>query len=124
MTAPLSAVSSAVMAARRLSGRATLANRNYTDAAQTQFGKFLAAVAAEQAAGHQVKVVSFALGSNDLFALTNSPAWNAPGADRLALVNQTLADVEDNYVDFLTRLRGVLPHAQVLLLTNELMFLD
>src|SRR5262249_47051056 len=83
-------------------GRATLANLNYTRSDQKQFRLFLDAVAAEKAAGHQVKVVSFALGANDLFALTFSPEWNAPGADHLALVNETLDDLEDNYVDFLT----------------------
>src|SRR5262245_2107030 len=42
-------------------GRATLANLNYTRPDQRQFRLFLDAVAAEKAAGHQVKVVSFAL---------------------------------------------------------------
>jgi lysophospholipase L1-like esterase len=96
--------------------RATLANLNYASDSDVQFSKFLNVVRAEKAARHQVKVVSFALGTNDFVALAFSPAWNAPGADRVDLLEQLFSDVESNYVGFLTALRGELPHSQVLLL--------
>jgi lysophospholipase L1-like esterase len=97
-------------------GRAILNNLNYTSPTQTQFGKFLEAVAAEKAAGRRIEVVSFALGANDLQALVLSPQFNAPGAVQQALVDQTLRTVFVSYVAFLTRLRAELPHARLLLL--------
>src|SRR4051794_31439969 len=84
--------------------RAIANNLNYISSTQTQFGKFLDVVASEKAAGRRIEVVSFALGANDLQELVQSPAFNAPGADQQALVNQTILTVYLNYVRFLTRL--------------------
>jgi lysophospholipase L1-like esterase len=96
--------------------RNVLTNLNYTSPTQTQFAKFLEAVAAEKATGRRIEVVSFALGANDVFALLESPEFNAPGADQEALLEQTLAEIYANYVAFLTRLRAELPHTRLLLL--------
>jgi lysophospholipase L1-like esterase len=97
-------------------GRDVLSNLNYTSPTQIQFDKFLEAVAAEKAAGRGVEVVSFAIGANDVQALLMSPAFNAPGADHKALLDQTLENIFNNYVTFLTRLRDELPRARLLLL--------
>jgi lysophospholipase L1-like esterase len=97
-------------------GRDILKNLNYTSPTQIQFDKFLEAVAAEKAAGREVEVVSFANGANDLQALLVSPAFNAPGADQKALIDQTLESIFNNYITFLTRLRDELPRARLLLL--------
>ena len=97
-------------------GRVAMANLNYDNPGAIQFNKFLEVVQAEKAARHQIKVVSFALGGDDVIALSFSPAWNAPGADQLALLEELFAEMESNYVRFLTALRTELPHTKVLLL--------
>jgi lysophospholipase L1-like esterase len=97
-------------------GRDILSNLNYKRTTETQFGKFLKVVRAEKAAGRRIEVVSFCLGANDLFSLLASPQWNAAGADHQALLDQTLKEIHDNYVKFLTRLRVELPYARLLLL--------
>jgi lysophospholipase L1-like esterase len=96
-------------------GRGTLANLNYSDPGAVQFDAFLEVLQAEKAARRQVKAVSFALGANDVFALTWSPEWNAPGADQLALLEGVLAEIDANYRRFLTVARAELPQAKVLL---------
>lgn len=92
-------------------------NTHYSSPTETQFGKLLAAIAAEKAAGHRITHVSLALGGNDFFALLGSPEFNAPGANVPALIGQMLLRVQTNYAILLTTLRTHLPKAKVMLLT-------
>jgi lysophospholipase L1-like esterase len=97
--------------------RNVLFNTNYSVETETQFGKLVAAIAAEKAAGHKITHVSLALGGNDFFALLGSPEFNAVGANRALLIQQMLLNTQFHYAQILTYLRSELPKAKLLLLT-------
>jgi hypothetical protein len=74
-----------------------LANLNYTVPTATQNDLFLAHVAAEQAAGRTIGLVTFSLGGNDLNELAATPGWlNLPFDQQFALLQQTLGTVDQN----------------------------
>jgi lysophospholipase L1-like esterase len=96
--------------------REATANTNYASEAETQAAKFLATVASAEAARNQVKVVSFALGANDAFALVTNPAFFfATPEEQFVLLEQMFAEIEANYIAALDMIREELPHAKLLL---------
>jgi lysophospholipase L1-like esterase len=93
------------------------ANLNYAQHRVSQDDLFLSTVAAEQAAGHRIRYVTFALGANDLFALTSDPNFfKRPDAQWEKDLNQMLVTMRANYIKTLTQIRKVLPDATLLLL--------
>ena len=60
--------------------------------------------------------VTVQLGANDLFALLQSPAFSAPGADQFALLKQALQTFAINEGTVLGELRAALPSAKILVL--------
>jgi lysophospholipase L1-like esterase len=109
--------------------RAPIANLNYhTDPANPasplsgipQHQKALQTIAAEKQAGHTITHISFALGANDVFYLTETPAFQQAVqqndfATQAALLTQTIQGIGQVYVAALTDIRAQLPDAQLLL---------
>lgn len=110
--------------------RAPFANLNYhTDPTNPaspltgtpQHQRALEVIAAEKQAGHTITHVSFALGANDVFYLTETPAFQQAVqqndfATQGALLTQTIQDIGQVYFAALTDIRAQLPDAQLLLL--------
>jgi lysophospholipase L1-like esterase len=97
--------------------RTPSANLNYTDPSQAQQAMFLAAVGSEQAQGHTVGQVSFAVGARDFgYLLNNTDFLNRPRGVQNDLFNQALALTQRNYNEALTTIRQALPNATLLLL--------
>jgi lysophospholipase L1-like esterase len=97
--------------------RAVGANLNYPNPPVSQDSLMLSKIAAEQAAGHQISHISFALGSNDFLYMAGSPAFAAATpAQQQQMVGQTFATLQGNYTHLLTQLRSALPNAMILLL--------
>jgi lysophospholipase L1-like esterase len=93
-----------------------LANLNYTVPTATQNDLFLGHVAAEEAAGRTVSLVTFSLGTNELNELAATPGLlNLPFSQQVALVAQTLGIVQANETKFLTEFRTLLPDTQLIL---------
>ncbi len=93
---------------------ATFANLNYTVPFPSQSTLFVSKVAANPGA---VTTVSISLGSNNLFELANSSAFQTASPDqRAALLGQTLADTFQQYARILTDVRTLVPRADLLLL--------
>lgn len=97
--------------------RAVSANLNYPNPPVSQDSLMLSKIASEQAAGHQISHVSFALGSNDFLYMAGNPAFaSATPAQQQQMVGQTFATLQANYTHLLTQLRSALPNAMILLL--------
>jgi lysophospholipase L1-like esterase len=94
-------------------------NTNYTGLAPFPTQQALAGsrVAAALAGGDTIGSVTISLGSNDLFLLQASSAFqNADLAGKTLLVQQTLGSIQANYLTVLGGLRSLLPVADVYLL--------
>lgn len=94
-------------------------NRNYTDLNQSQSSLFQDRARAELAAGHVISHVSFALGANDFFRLTQNPVdffFHQTQQQQEAKLTQLFADIRQNYTNALKAIRAVAPNAALLLL--------
>ena len=87
-----------------------------SDGTTPQNGLMLSSIAGLHAAGHDVGVVTLIFGANDLFALTNSAAFQgATAAEQSAMVGQTVTTALTNYAVVLNELQSVAPEARVFL---------
>jgi lysophospholipase L1-like esterase len=92
-------------------------NTNYGAGTTNQFSQILNVIGHQQALGNTIGTVSLSLGSNDLFALAQSPgfATMTPSQQQVAL-SQTLAAVGRNDANLLSEIHALLPTAQLLVL--------
>ena len=96
--------------------RAWQLNLNYTNATTSQNDLMLSQIAAVHAAGGQIGYVSLVFGANDIFALANSPAFQAASqSDQAAMVGQTITTSLTNYAIVLTELKTLAPEAKIFL---------
>ena len=96
--------------------RAPELNLNYPDATTSQNSLMLSTISGIHAAGNTVGTVSFLIGSNDIFALVQTPAFQ--GASEIAqktMIAATLAGVEAHYLTVLSELKFLAPEAKVIL---------
>jgi lysophospholipase L1-like esterase len=92
-------------------------NTNYAAPFPSQYDLMNEKIAATQASGHGVGVVTIQLGANDLYALTNDPSFFAETpAQQLAQVQSTLATVQANLFALLATLHSAVPGATLVLL--------
>jgi lysophospholipase L1-like esterase len=92
-------------------------NENYSVPPVSQDSLMLKRIALEQAAGHRISHVSFALGSNDFLVLASSPAFaSATQTQRSLMVGKAFTTLQANYTHVLAQLRSLLPSAMILLL--------
>ena len=93
-------------------------NTNYTsDPTLTQDTKLATTIAQEKAAGNTIAAVTISLGSNDLFALAQSPGFLAlPAGQQGAKLAQTYAALGANYSSLLAEVHASLPNAHVTLI--------
>jgi lysophospholipase L1-like esterase len=97
-------------------GRAWQLNLNYPDATTTQDSLLRASIGAVHAAGNRVGYASFLIGSNDIFALVGSPAFqNATPAEQQAMIAAAFGTIQQNYVTALSELTTLAPEARVIL---------
>ena len=90
-----------------------LLNTNYSAPAVSQDALMQATIGANPSIG----TVTVQLGSNDLYALLLNPAYQtASQAVQLAMFQQALGTFGFNEMKLLTELKGLLPHANVLVL--------
>jgi len=89
-------------------------NTNYGVGQTSQFTHLLSTVAQQLSMGNTISNVSLSLGSNDLFALAQSPGFGSmTSAQQQAALSQTLGTIQSNYTTLLTDLRALLPQANV-----------
>ena len=90
-------------------------NSNYTsDPTITQDTQLATTIAQQKAAGNTIGAVTISLGSNDLFALAQTPGFMALSANQQgAKLLQTFAAVQANYTSLLTEVHASLPNATV-----------
>jgi lysophospholipase L1-like esterase len=96
-----------------------LRNTNYVGLTPvpTQAALASSRIVAALGAGDTIDTVTISLGSNDLFLLQASAAFQAADlAGKTLLLQQTLGAIQANYVTLLGGLRAVLPNAQVFLM--------
>ncbi len=96
-----------------------LRNTNYVGLTPvpTQQALLQSRLAAEAAAGNTIGHVTISLGSNDLFVLQASAAFQAADLNgKILLLQQTLGVIQTNYLTLLGGLRAALPTVQIDLL--------
>ena len=76
----------------------------------------IASIDAIHAAGNSVGYASFVIGSNDIFYLVGTPAFqNASAADQLAMLGAALGVIQSNYLTLLGELKTLAPEAKLIL---------
>ena len=89
-------------------------NTNYSTPYLSQNQMLLNTIAAQQAAGNNINVVTLQLGANDLFVLTNSSAFqNMTPAQQIAAVTAVINTIATNDVTILGELKQLIPNAGV-----------
>jgi lysophospholipase L1-like esterase len=96
--------------------RAPELNLNYPGATTAQNDLMVSSINSIHAAGNTVGVVTFVIGSNDIFYLVGTPAFQAASpAEQQAMIGATLGVVQGNYVTTLSELAVLAPEAKVIL---------
>ena len=96
--------------------RAWQLNQNYADGATAQFNVLANHIAAIHDAGDTVGYVSLLFGSNDIFYLLGTPAYQGATADQQqALIMNALGVAQNNYLTSLLAIKSLAPEATVLL---------
>ena len=73
-------------------------------------------IKAIHAGGNSVGYVSFVIGSNDIFYLVGTSAFqNASAADQQAMIAATLGTIQSNYLTVLSELKTLAPEAKLIL---------
>ncbi|MFO0960126.1 MAG: GDSL-type esterase/lipase family protein [Isosphaeraceae bacterium] len=91
-------------------------NTNYANETTSQNSLMLSQIAAIHARGGQVGFASLIFGANDIFALTNDPAFTGgTPAQQQALLTQRINAALGKYVAALTELKTYAPEARVVL---------
>jgi lysophospholipase L1-like esterase len=92
-------------------------NTNYTSPYPSQNQLLLATLGAENAAGHNVGMVTLQLGANDLFVLAGSASFQSlsPAEQYAAIVN-TLNGLAAKDAQILTEIKTLAPHATVVMM--------
>jgi lysophospholipase L1-like esterase len=91
-------------------------NLNYPNATTPQNDLMISSINGIHAAGNSVGFVTFLIGSNDIFYLVGTPAFQAASlADQQAMIAATLGVVQNNYIATLSELAALAPEAKVLL---------
>lgn len=92
-------------------------NSNYPNPAPTQNSLLLSTIASLQASAHSIDTVSVQLGANDLFTVVNRPDFfTLTPAEQQGAIAQALGAVQANDTALLTELKGLLPHANILMM--------
>lgn len=96
--------------------RAWQLNQNYADGTTAQFNVLANQIASIHAAGNTVGHVSLLFGSNDVFYLLGTPAYqNATPDQQQAMIMGTLGAAQNNYLTSLGAIKSLAPEARVLL---------
>ena len=91
-------------------------NLNYPDSTTAQNALMIQSIGAIHAAGNTIDNVSFLIGGNDIFALSERPEFlTATPAEQQAMVIATLNTIQNNYLTVLTELKTLAPEARLLL---------
>ncbi|WZP00965.1 SGNH/GDSL hydrolase family protein [Isosphaeraceae bacterium EP7] len=91
-------------------------NQNYPDATTPQNSLLIQSITAIHAAGNTIGTVSFLIGGNDIFALSERLDFlTATPAEQQAMVIATLNTIQNNYLTVLTELKTLAPEARLLL---------
>jgi lysophospholipase L1-like esterase len=92
-------------------------NLNYSSSLSTpQNALMISSIKAIHAAGNSVGYASFLIGSNDIFYLVGTPAFqNASAADQQAMIAATFGTIQSNYLTVLGELKMLAPEATILL---------
>jgi lysophospholipase L1-like esterase len=91
-------------------------NLNYSAPPPSQNALMISSINAIHAAGNSVGYVSFLIGSNDVFNLVGTSAFqNASAADQQAMIAATLGTVQMNYLTVLTEIKTLAPEAKIVL---------
>jgi lysophospholipase L1-like esterase len=91
-------------------------NQHYPNTITPQNDLMIQSILAIHAAGNTIGNVSFLIGGNDIFALTDRASFKtASPADQVAMVIATLNTIQSNYLMVLTELKTLAPEARLLL---------
>lgn len=96
--------------------RAPELNLNYPNTTTSQNDLMISTIQSIHAAGGSIGFASFLIGSNDIFYLLGTPAFQgASAADQQAMLGATIGNVLSNYQMVLGELKTLAPEATILL---------
>ncbi len=99
-------------------GRAWQLNQNYPGATTSQDALMMSSIQAIHASGGSIGYVTLLIGSNDIYGLLGTPAFQASSpADQEAMLAAALGTVQANYLTILSQLKAMAPEATVILPT-------
>lgn len=91
-------------------------NRNYADGTTPQYNALADGIQSIHDAGNTVGYASLLFGSNDVFYLLSTPAFQGATPDQQqAMIMQTIGTAQNNYLTSLAAIKTLAPEAKVLL---------